>query len=57
MNDHTPTQADAPPSSDMEGERERAPLAPGDEAPPQEPAVGEVECPECHGSGRLNGEA
>ena len=32
-------------------------MRPGDEAPPQEPAVGEVECPECHGSGKLNGEA
>ena len=30
-------------------------LAPGDEAPPGEPSAGENVCPECGGSGQLDG--
>lgn len=32
-------------------------LAPGDEAPPDEPSAGENICPECGGSGELSGES
>ncbi len=31
-------------------------LAPGDEAPPGEPSAGENVCPECGGSGELEGD-
>jgi hypothetical protein len=30
-------------------------IAPGDEAPPQEPSSGENVCPECGGSGTVDG--
>ena len=37
-------------------ERDRDQMAPGDEAPPGEDAVaGENVCPECSGSGRVEG--
>jgi DnaJ-class molecular chaperone len=29
---------------------------PGDEAPPGMPGTGEDICPECHGSGKVNGQ-
>jgi hypothetical protein len=32
-------------------------MAPGDEAPPGEPAAGENVCPECGGSGRIDDRA
>ena len=31
-------------------------LAPGDEAPPGEPSAGENVCPDCGGSGELDGD-
>lgn len=31
-------------------------LAPGDEAPPDEPSAGETICPQCEGSGVREGE-
>ena len=34
---------------------ERDEMAPGDEAPPEEPSAGENLCPECGGSGKLDG--
>lgn len=33
----------------------RDPTNPGDEAPPGTPGTGEDVCPECHGTGRLDG--
>jgi RecJ-like exonuclease len=30
-------------------------MAPGDEAPPGTPGTGEDVCPDCHGSGRIDG--
>jgi hypothetical protein len=33
----------------------RPDVAPGDEAPPGTPDTGEDICPDCNGSGRLNG--
>lgn len=51
-----PTQSGAPPSTDMGAERAGDAPRPGDEAPASEPAVGEDVCPDCAGSGTLNGE-
>jgi RecJ-like exonuclease len=31
-------------------------LSPGDEAPPDAASAGEVQCPECGGEGRIEGE-
>ena len=36
---------------------ERDQMRPGDEAPADEPAAGETTCPDCSGSGMLDGEA
>jgi hypothetical protein len=33
------------------------PLAPGDEAAPGTPGTGEDACPECHGSGKVDGKS
>jgi hypothetical protein len=41
----TPREESAPEDEDM---------APGDEAPPGEPAAGDNTCPECGGTGKLN---
>jgi len=35
---------------------DRDDMAPGDEAPPEQPPAGENECPDCDGSGRRGGE-
>jgi DnaJ-class molecular chaperone len=32
-------------------------LRPGDEAPPDAESAGEVQCPRCNGSGRVDGDA
>ena len=32
-------------------------MNPGDEAPPGTPGTGEDICPQCHGSGKIEGEA
>ena len=31
-------------------------MKPGDEGPPQEPSTGEDVCPECQGSGKVDGQ-
>jgi DnaJ-class molecular chaperone len=41
----------------MEGEKRHDEMAPGDEAPPGERAAGEDICPDCGGSGRIDGRA
>lgn len=46
------------PGASAEGAAVRSaqrPMAPGDEAPPGTPGTGESTCPECGGSGRLEG--
>ena len=45
MSDHT-TPPDPTPEADM---------APGDEAPPRSEAAGADVCPECNGSGKVDG--
>lgn len=34
---------------------EGQPTAPGDEATPGTPGTGEVQCPKCHGQGKIDG--
>ena len=36
-------------------EEPRDDMAPGDEAPPAEPSSGEDRCPDCEGTGELDG--
>jgi hypothetical protein len=33
---------------------DREDMAPGDELPPEQPPAGDDQCPDCHGSGRLD---
>ncbi len=40
----------------MDDDKGREQMKPGDEAPPGEGSAAENICPECSGSGRLNGE-
>ena len=47
MSDHT-----TPPEFDKPADPE---MAPGDEAPPREEAAGADICPECNGSGNVDG--
>jgi DnaJ-class molecular chaperone len=46
--------ADAAPAAGGQGATR---LKPGDEAAPGTPGTGENICPQCHGSGRLNGQS
>ena len=39
-----------------ESEQDRTDMRPGDEAPPDEPSAAENICPECSGSGSVDGE-
>jgi hypothetical protein len=39
----------------VEPTRSEATMAPGDEAPPGTPGTGDDVCPECAGSGRIDG--
>lgn len=42
-------------SESQPGTRGAGDTNPGDEASPGTPGTGEMTCPECHGSGKLNG--
>lgn len=44
-------------SPNRDSGNERAPMAPGDEAPAGTPGTGETVCPRCGGSGRVQGSA
>ena len=39
----------------MADEHQDEPMAPGDEAPPSQPAAAENACPDCEGTGRRDG--
>ena len=44
-------------ATDPKGSGTNADMNPGDQAPPGTPGTGENICPECQGSGRLEGKA
>ena len=55
MNAHATPSSDSPAASPPVVAPANAPMAPGDEAPEGTPDTAETVCPQCGGSGSVNG--